>query len=387
MNNKKLITLSLALALTSITANAASNDFTAQQMASTSVPQSNLIEREATIYIWPQPHAADTNFIEQQSRSSNEYWQVITGAQLTKGVSVHTTSDALVRLASYANYESGSKLVSTSLDPNMLQMSVAGDQIIESQRVISEVQMEQAGFTDGSVALKLAKMDEALMLKTTQNLADEERYLLHVKEKNSPIVLELAAKSNVAGVVDNSMPLTMNLAKNTIANSEAKVRLLDPKGQEVPVSFSNAQVTFANDLSYFGARQGLYELEVNVSKEIDGKLVKRSVKFPFANTVKTAQLNGKPKLNDNGGYHLPISVSEPGRYGVTATLQGESANGKLVRLQTISSAAWLDADGNLSLPFTLEQFKHYNNLSLVDIKLMDQSRMMVQQVQANSSAL
>ena len=86
MNKKNIITLSLALALTTGLAHAASNDFAPQQAASISMPQVDTIEKEATTYIWPQVHAAHANFIEKQARSSNEYWQVITGAELSKGV-------------------------------------------------------------------------------------------------------------------------------------------------------------------------------------------------------------------------------------------------------------------------------------------------------------
>lgn len=387
MNNKKIITLSLALALGTTSAFAASQNFDAEQRASVSMPHVDAIEMEATTYIWPQPHAAHSNFIEKQARSSNEYWQVVSGAELQKGINVHTTSDALIRLASYASNDSGAMQLAEGLDPNMLTMSASGNGMVNAQRVISQVQMEQAGFSDGSIALKLAKAEDKLTLRTSQNIAADGRYLLHVKEKNSQMVLELAAKSNVAGLADNTMKLDLKLADSALANQDVNVRLLDPRGQELPVSFQNSQVSFNNDLSYFGAREGLYELEVNVAKYLDGKLVKRTVKFPFANTVKTAELSGKPQLNDETGYKLPISVYEPGRYSVTATLQGETASGTQVRLQTISSAAWLEANGELSLPFTLDAFNHYNNLELVDIKLMDQSRLMVQQVVTSDSTL
>lgn len=384
MINKTILTISLALALGTTTAAASSNIFAAKQASNTAIPHTTPLAREATTYIWPEPHAAQTNFIEQQSRSSNEYWQVVTGAELSQGISVHTTSDALIRVASYADYSSGAKQVSEPLNPDMLQMSAKGEGLLNTPQIISQMQMKHAGFNDGSVALKVNETDEQLTLRTTQNITDDGRYLLHIKEKNSPIELQLAAKSNIAGITDNVMDLDIKLAEQPIADSETKVRLLDPTGQEVPVAYQGSTVTFANDLGFFGARQGLYELEVNVSKKLDGKLVKRTIKFPFANTVKTAQLNGQPKLDMKNGYELAINVFEPGRYGVTATLQGTTATGELIRLQTVSSAAWLEANGSLPLPFTLNEFQGYRNFTLVDIKLMDQSRMMVQQVLASA---
>lgn len=386
MNKKNIITLSLALALTAGLAHATSKDFAPQQAASISMPQVDTIEKEATTYIWPQVHAAQANFIEKQARSSNEYWQVITGAELSKGVAVHTTSDALIRLAAFASSEPSAHLAD-ALNPALLSMSTAGNKLVNAERIMSQTQMEQAGFADGSVALKVAETEGKLTLKTRQNLADNAKYLLHVKEKNSPVLLSMSANSNVAGLSNNSMKLDLVLADSQVLNSEAKVRLLTPQGQEVNVKFANSQLTFIDDLAHFGARDGLYELEVNVEKQVDGKLVKRTVKFPFANTVKTAELAGKPQLTADAGYLLPVTVYEPGRYNITATLQGETVNGNLVRLQTVSSAAWLESNGQLSLPFTLKAFKHYKNLALVDIKLMDQSRLMVQQVIESDSSL
>ena len=236
-------------------------------------------------------------------------------------------------------------------------------------------------------ALMLPDNSDNLMLKTNQRLGLHDRYLLHVKEKNSPLLLNMTAKSNVAGLADNSMNIDVSLAGQQINSDEIQVRLLDPKGKEVDVEFKNSQVTFTDDLTFFGSHQGLYELEVNILKMIDGKQVKRTLKFPFANTVKTAEIKSQPVLDMESGYQLPISVSEPGRYSVTATLQGENANGELVRLQTAESANWLDADNVLSLPFTLNEFSQYKNFSLVDVKLMDQSRMMLQQVVASTDSL
>ncbi len=105
------------------------------------------------------------------------------------------------------------------------------------------------------------------------------------------------------------------------------------------------------------------------------------MKFPFANSVKTASIDKAPWLQSKSGYQVPVTVFEPGRYNVTATLQGVNEQGDVVRLQTVSTANWLESDGVLTLPFTLSEFSQYKQFELVDIQLMDQSRMMLQQVQ------
>lgn len=384
MNKFNLTSLSCALLLCSNTLLA--NELQLEQVAATAVVTNAEIDRQASVYIWPEVHPAAANFVQSQIRSSDEYWQVVSADELHKGIKVHTTSDALVRLASYANYDSGAKYISEPLNPNMLQMSTQGQPLLK-QQIISNNQMKQAGFDDASVALKLESGSGSFTLKTSQPLRGNERYLLHVKEKNSPFKLTLGADSNVTGSIDNNMALDMSLAGKKLQNSEVKVRVLAPNGEQVPVDFNAESVTFNRDLTYFGARDGLYELEVDVLTKVNGQSVKRTLKFPFANTVKTAALTQGMSFDQKSGYQLPIEVLEPGRYNVTATLQGQNSSGDLVRLQTVSSAAYFDQSGALSLPFTMAKFQQFDNFELVDIKLTDQSRMMVQQVLSDQTQL
>lgn len=337
--------------------------------------------QQATSYIWPQVHQASVNQTEQiHTRVSNEYWQQVTGAQLNQGLAIYTSGEALVRLAPYANYESGAKQVSEAIYADELTLYSATMDVIAPEQLMQQAQMASAGFNDGSVAMTVSARHNKMMLKSTRTIADKGRYLLHVKEKNSPLTLSLSANSNVIAKQDHSMALNLSLATKAVTDNEVNVRLFDPKGQPIAVNYRNSTIGFKQDLSHFGAHQGLYELEVDVTKTINGKRVKRTLKFPFANTTTTASIDDMPIQSKAKGFDVPVRVFEPGRYSVTATLEGRDINGKSMRLQTASSANWLEKDGTLNLPFTLAKFNQYRDFKLVDLKLMDQTRMMAQQV-------
>ena len=386
---KKILVVSLLSAFAAGQVSAATSNYKVSDVANIAVPASHAISKQATTYIWPAPHQAGMNHhSSEQQRVSNEYWQVVSGFELNHGLALHATSDALVRLAAYTHDDSGSSLSSVQLDPEQIQISSGKGQIIQAERLISEQDMRLAGFDDGSIAVKLPQLAQGkLALRSEQALPNQARFLLHVKEKNSPFLLDVTAPSQVSGTIDNTLGLTMSIAGNAVTASEVNVRVYDPKGQRIAVEQKGSTIKFNDDLRYFGAHQGLYEVEIEVTKAVRGNIVKRTIKMPFANQIKTAAFEGSPQLDEKNRYQMPIAVIEPGRYSVTATLQGKNKNGEWVRLQTAESANWLEHDANLTLPFTLEEFSQYNRFELVDVKLQDQSRMMLQQVAASGSAL
>lgn len=381
MNNTIRTTFSVIALLVASQTSAQNADLELPKPATTTIPKGVAEIKAPTTYVWPEVHQAGSSFhLNKQHRSSNEYWRVVTGAELNKGLKLHTTSDALVRLAPYANFSSGSKQVAPAIQPQNLTLVSTKLGIVKAQQVISQAQMQSAGFNDGSVALKLQDNKHNLVLRTNSPVVSDGEYLLHIKEKNSPIKLNISAKTNVSGLIDSTMKLDMSLTNSIVQDQEVNVILRAPNGQEIDVDYRGSAVTFNQDLNYFGAHKGLYELEVNVEKTIAGQQVTRTLKFPFANRVKTASIEKTPWLEADSGYQVPVTVLEPGRYNVTATLQGVNQKGQFVRLQTVSSAGWLESDGVLTLPFTMAKFSQYQQLELVDIQLMDQSRMMLQQV-------
>lgn len=383
MNN--MIKTSVILALCAAAGQLQAKDIpvlTIQKEAAIAVPAGLPLEQQRVEYIWPKPHQASAMVLEQQL-SSDEYWETVTGAQLNKGISVYSSSNGLLRVAPLADNASGARQVAADLDMSQLQVVGAGEQSYARQ-LASQKQMNDAGFTDGSVALSLSNAQgEMLTLRTNQALKADAKYLVHIKEKNSPYKLAVSAANTMLGQQGERFAIDASVNGVKASAKATQASLISPQGQQTALRFQNGAVVMNQDLEVLGAYTGLYEVQLTTTVQVDGKLVKRSVKVPFANVAKTAQINPQGLTQSEAGFALPVSVSESGRYGITATLEGTNSAGKKVRLQTVDVAQWLSGNESVSLPFELEKFQQYSDLSLVDVKLMDQSRLMVVQFLPN----
>lgn len=329
-------------------------------------------DAERVEYIWPSVQQVANQNQMQQTLSSDEYWETVTGAQLRKGVQVFAGRNALVRLAPKASYESGAKITPQPLNMDAIYLASLGSNV-QMNQLASQRDMEDAGFYDGSVALQLDNVaGGSVTLASSQNLASDAKYLIHVKEKGTDQKLTVNASRFLQG---NDASLALDAAVNAAKPSPFSTRatLIAPDGSESKARFQNGKVVFDQPLMTVGASQGFYEVQLTTMVNVNRKLVKRSIKVPFVNLQQTAEMTSV-ELGENASVNL--SVAEPGRFNITATLQGMDANGKLVKLQTAEVAEFVEQDKAVALPFQLDKFADYSDLQLVNIKLMDQTRLM-----------
>jgi hypothetical protein len=259
-----------------------------------------------------------------------------------------------------------------------LSLQGTGDNV-QLQQLASLADMEAAGFYDGSVALKVSNLSgEPMVLSSGQALSANATYLIHVKEKSSTELLEINAPRFLKQD-QNSFELDAVVGSAKPFPLATKVTLIAPDGTETGARFLNGKVVFDEPLYTVGADKGFYEVNLTTLVSVNGKAVKRSIKVPFVNTQKTAEMTA---LTLNSEASVNLSVFEAGRFNVTATLQGLDANGNWKRLQTVDVAQWLEQDQAMVLPFELEKFSGYQKLQVVDVKLMDQSRLMPLQFEA-----
>ena len=340
------------------------------------------VEQKRVEYIWPSPQQA-MSMEKMQSRSSNEYWEKVTGAQLKKGVRLYSQSaDALIRLAPSAN----NGIQADTLNKDLLKITDKSQLTpVQFNKLASQKAMEEAGFSDGSVALKLALTANlsAMYLKSEQALSDKAEYLLHVKEKNSPVTLNVSAPRFFQDTLERPFELDATMANNALDNSRTQVRLIAPNNAASNATFNNGNVSFFQPLSNVGAYQGYYDLELTSTANINGQAVKRTIKLPFVNLVQTAQLQPRAIMEGTSTQpviSVPVNIHEPGRYAVTATLEGFDPQGNQVKMQTVEVAQWMSSSNQLSLPFDFGKLQGFTGpYSLSQVKLTDQSRMMVLQ--------
>ncbi|BDX06324.1 DUF4785 domain-containing protein [Planctobacterium marinum] len=350
--------------------------FKAKTLADITLPAPEQMETKRVEYVWPVVMQEAKLMSKQQQAYSDEYWQTITGEQINRGVPVYVSDEALIRLAPKARYSSGARQVSPGINLNQLSITQSDGRPAKLNLIAGQQEMQNAGFNDGSVAVKISNVsNKPLFIQSQNKLAADTEYLLHVKEKNSPYQLKLAMPSHFDG--ETSLTINASLHNQKLVPFSTEVKLLSPSGEELDAQLRDSQVVFNNPLTEFGARNGLYQLELHTAGNAGGKLVKRSVKLPFVNVAKTASL-GEIQIDERVA--LDINVFDAGRYNVSATLQGIDRQGNLQRLQTADVAETLSHNKQLVLPFDLSKFSQFKNFSLVDVKLTDQSRLMTLEV-------
>ena len=332
---------------------------------------------EPTVFQWKNPQAEKPKKADKLKKSSQEYWQTVSGKELKEGVALSITqAEHLIRVAPKAQYQQGQVIKPRGLDMKQLKLlDKQTRKAMPTKMNASQQQMRQAGFDDDSVALRSESVSSNPILMTEQGLNDNEQYLIHVIEKGSRYSLTTESdfdKSNRSRALN--FKLDMNGVKPD--KKQVKLKLHGPDSEFVNVELEGDQVVFDQPLRQLGAINGFYEVEALVSMEMNGQIIKRSVKVPFTNTMETIQMTSESYELDGNQVNvtIPFSTEMPGRYAIKATL-AQVGKGKVKRIATLEVADEFKYGGEFVLPFKLNK-KAKGKYTLVDIEFTDQTRMM-----------
>lgn len=310
------------------------------------------------------------------TKSSNEYWQTYTGKELKQGVELALSDkEQLIRVAPKARYEQGQVFKPKGLELKQLKLlDKQTKKELKLQRKADQQQMRDAGFDDGSVALASLDVSNNPILKTDQALNDNDKYLVHVKEKKSKFVLKAKNQLRKSHKSD-SLKFELDLNGKKPNKKQVKLVLHSPSNESVNVALVNDKVVFDQPLETIGAINGFYEIEALVTMDVSGEPLKRSIKMPFSNEIETASIGTETYRVKNRNVHVevPVSVEMPGRYALKATL-AMVKNGKVNRLATVEVAKQIEHADTLMLPFNVMS-RSKGQFTLVDVELTDQTRM------------
>jgi len=339
---------------------------------------------EAAFYQWPSSYKTDFTLKSHKTYTSNEYWQVVTGEQLNKGIAVYLSdASTLVKLTPKAKFDQGEVFKPQNLELNQIQL---GNNLDNQQKLVqlaAQKEMALAGFKDGSIALKVqnASLNAPSILKYAQPLIADDKYIVHVKDKNSPFKLNVTAPLEIKKQFKPQLTLKAALTNKQFNNADVTARLISPLGESVELKYNQGKIDFANELAQLGAVKGLYQVELDVSADHLANKIKRTIKVPFIQTAQTAHVlttdiniaaHNKGLINVT----VPVSVTQEGRFAVKATLQGYSQNNQKVDIATAEVAKFLSHDESLNMPFKVSGLTK-GPYSLSNIILTDQTRMMV----------
>lgn len=329
--------------------------------------------------------------LSQQS-SSDQYWRTVSGAELNKGINLAISqSDSIIRIAPRGDNSSGGLLHSPAIAPDKLRLYRVNKQSIDKSisliQSISDPQaMATAGLVDDSSALRLSKQATAghYQLQVIQPLAANDTYLINVKEKGSPYRLKLSSDAVVASV-DRQLKFKLELS-NSDNTLMPVARLKQENGQSHRLELLQVdqrwQAKLPEHLALPSSNRGLSEIQVNIETRVDNKPVIRTVKTAFKHYVPSAKLGQEATIHWQD--HKPLKavlaleVANPGRYSVSAILQGTATDGQQGNILQTASALWLDHDGKITLNFDralIDESPFAAPYTLKALELKDQGQM------------
>ncbi|CCQ10457.1 hypothetical protein PALB_13240 [Pseudoalteromonas luteoviolacea B = ATCC 29581] len=289
-----------------------------------------------------------------QSLSSTEYWQVVSGKTLREGINLAFSSEkSVILLSPRALLKQGQPYRAPAIEERAIRLfTQSGEKHLETS--YNRDEMTGYGFAPGSAAVQANQLkNQQATLKINQPIGDDDTYLLHVKESHSPYTLAV----NAPNIVDAQQGLTLETTIAGIAQSLPQMAMLlrSPQGELVAFEVQQNKIEFKNELTTLGAHQGLYSLELHAEHNVDGLIIKRSIRVPFVHQQSTARLTNQ-SLESVSKTHLSanidITVDESGRYGVLASVFG-SLNGQYQALATSEAAMDFTHSGELNITFAL----------------------------------
>lgn len=303
-------------------------------------------ERRSVAFSWALDPAAPLSPPAPLVAESREYWLPVDGAELARGVEVELTAPgALIRLSPGRG--------ARGLRAADLQLTAQGRRV-GLQRTASDAELRAAGMDVvlGTAMVRVA--DTAARGPHRLRVANARgRYVMHVFEPNSPVVLRAQASHNrvVAGAPVALEVSLSDAGRPLPATAEALLVAPDGRSTLVPVTPrgpGRLSATVRAPQAVTGA-PGLWELQVFVA----GAGVQRDARTAFAIAAPTARLAGRYVADRRGlRMGLPLAVGSPGRYEVRGTLHATARDGRLRPVSQAHAAAWFEPGrGLLTLAF------------------------------------
>lgn len=377
---KQLTTLSFAIAtaLSVMTASAVTaKEIKPMQLEQVGNPMS---------YSFALKQSSKLDFTEQRATSSsNEYHFTVSGAELNKGINLHTTIPGALIKISRADGK-GDAIDATELK---LTNQAYGDKNLVGD-IITEDNLKATGVFPNSAAIKLNPSIKAGSFKLAygNKVAANNQFVINVKEKYATSLLKMSANSQSFLHGQNiSFDAKMVSGKKALAINNVDAHVIAPSGKKTPIAVTIDKTGVAKiNASQFvdvdaieSPINGLYELHLKSVADDAGLEVHRSGKIAFALSTKTATLEDTKLAANNKQSQFKLDINQAGRYEVRGVLYGHDAKGQLKPIMETHAAQDLPAglqvltmnfDQNILRKSGLKapyQLKH--------VRLFDQTRM------------
>lgn len=386
---KTILFATLALALGSAQAGnllpAGAADQQPDRLVAAPLPAGDF-ERQPVAMAWPMDPRAELAAPSPHRAESREYWSNVDAAELQAGVAIDTTAPgALVRLspAGAPAAAAGARRPTAAVDPSQLRVLRNGRLVAQpqalAQRATTE-QLRQAGMdvTDGTAIVQLEPSLGQGRFQLQLPRA-EGRYLVHVYEPRSPLVLKAQA-DRVRVLAGESFEVSAVLQDGSKAMRGARMegQLVSPTGQVLPLAFRGGKA-IAQLPEDAGTGPGLWEVQLFAGAATAGGPVQRDARTAIEVARPTARLAGGYGFDAASmAFRMPVQVAAPGRYELRAVLYATGPGGRLAPVAQAHSADWLEPGRRqLVLPFGAANLPmgYGAPFELRQLELKDQTRM------------
>lgn len=352
--NKTLIACLITLAFSSAQAGTllppGAADQQPSQLIAAPLPKGDF-ERQPVAVAWAMDPAAELALQPAHLAQSREYWAAVDAGVLKSGFPLTTTAPgALVRISPEIRAKSG------AVDPGEVRLLRNGQPLPATafKRLATTDQLQKAGMdvSDGTVIVQL---DEALGQGRFELQLGKAsgRYLVHVFEPNSDLVLEAQSQRGrlLAG---DTVEVATRLAKggSALAGGVVQAQLVSPSGQSWPMTVSEGKASAQLPLDA-DPTPGLWEVQLFAGAASKDGPVQRDARTAIEVSRPTARLGGGYAFDPGAvKFSLPVQVAAPGRYELRGVLYATGPQGSLQPVAQAHSASWFDAgERKLDLAF------------------------------------
>lgn len=331
-------------------------------------------ERAPVRFAWALDPKGELAATAPHVAESREYWFLVEGVELKRGIDVQTTAPgAVVRL---------SPADGAAIDPAAVRLAKAGTPIaapLAFDQRHDAAAMRAAGLDvpDGSAVVRIAGHLGAGTFRLAAPAGG--RTLVHVYEPASPYVL-LAQATRTDVLAGDRLEVTARLQHGVakLAGGTLSGELVAPSGQRWPLAFRDGTAAIAVPVDV-DAGAGLWEVVTYAGTVDRGVAVQREARTAVQVSRPTARLTGEATFDaGKRSLQLPLQVASPGRYEVRGTLYATAADGVVRPVAQAHSAAWFAAGRReLRLDFAAAALPagYGAPFELRDLELHDQTRM------------
>lgn len=339
-------------------------------------------ERQPVTFAW----ALDPNLALSETppflAESREYWKTVSSSELERGVALPlSAAGALVRISPTAQ--------ATAIRASDISVTQQGRRIALDRTADAQA-LRQAGMdvSAGTQVLHLGAGSQPGIALLRVHGA-QGRYLVHVFEPNSPVILRARADRSHA-LAGESLGVRIAAAGMRTSNAlRATALLVAPDGSSLPARIRGNADGSLDALVTLPERPvaapGLWELHVVAS--VDN--IPRDTRTAFAVAQPTARLRGTFAVDASRlSVSLPVQAASPGRYEARATLYATAPDGSLRPVSQAHTAAWMEAgDGVLVLQFPRQHLPpgYGAPFELRQLELNDQTRMAQLEIRARAA--